>query len=476
MKQTIENIDYEWLTKPTGDPFADVGGIVLGYFADLHPDKDLMGLIERMTDIYVKNWREKLNAFFLNSTITQPAFKGQKAIDATLTYFKELIQDKRDHQEGYCRITGKKTKLFYAGRDNHILSGSGTFINFHSAFESGLTLSKEVLIRMFFVPFGLLQVNDKIALIHSNHLEVNRHFVLKNCEENVQGIGNGSSEGVLKSSLKNPASALFGFIDGCLDELEIVQYGEDIDDLEMERITLNLYHFTNFGASPEIQLYNLHAPLFEFYTTINFDHELKDDWRGFVNAHYHTSKFKHGKFNLANATWEAKNKVAKYDEYKNWGNRIYDNLLLGKPILEYILRWNKQHPFNFEIVEIYQIHVRHMDKHTLDKIKQLADFVVSPQEEDQIKRTITRLRGCKKAHEVRQVLLKWVGQHYQDGGEAPLITLEEYTQYLFPEGVNWQEIRDLLLIGIYQKLHEQQIQIALEASEDEQEETIETIN
>jgi CRISPR-associated protein Cst1 len=88
MKQTIENIDYEWLTKPTGDPFADVGGIVLGYFADLHPDKDLMGLIERMTDIYVKNWREKLNAFFLNSTITQPAFKGQKAIDATLTYFK----------------------------------------------------------------------------------------------------------------------------------------------------------------------------------------------------------------------------------------------------------------------------------------------------------------------------------------------------------------------------------------------------
>lgn len=474
MKKTIENIDYEWLTKPTGDPFADVGSIVLDFFADLHPDEDLLGLIEKMTHIYVDNWGEKLNAFFLNSTITQPAFKGQRAIDETLKYFKELVQDKKEHQEGYCRITGRKTTLFYAGRDNHILSGSGTFINFHSAFEGGLTLSKEILIRMFFVPFGLLQVNDKIALIHSNHLEVNRHFVLKNCEENVQGIGNRSSEGVLKSSLKNPASALFGFIDSCLDELEIVQYSEDIDDLEMESITLNLYHFTNFGASPEIQLYNVYAPQFEFYTTVNFDHEVKDDWRGFVNAHYHNSKFKNAKFDRSTEVWQSKTKVAKYEEYKNWGNQIYDKLLLGQSILENILGWSKKHSFNFKIVEIYQIHVRNMDKHTLDKIKELADFVVSPQEEDPIKRTITRLRGCKRAHEVRQVLLKWVGQHYQNGGEAPLITLEEYTQYLFPEGANWQEIRDLLLIGIYQKLHEHQMQIALEASEDEQE--TETIN
>jgi len=26
MKQNFETIDYEWLTRPTGDPFADAGG------------------------------------------------------------------------------------------------------------------------------------------------------------------------------------------------------------------------------------------------------------------------------------------------------------------------------------------------------------------------------------------------------------------------------------------------------------------
>ncbi|WP_157558707.1 type I-B CRISPR-associated protein Cas8b1/Cst1 [Microscilla marina] len=471
MKKTIENIAYKWLTKPTGDPFVDVGGVVMDYFARLHPGKDVLGLIESMTDIYVNNWSGKLNAFFLNSTITQPAFKGQKKIDETLKYFKELIQDKRAFQEGYCRITGRKTKLFYAGRDNHILSGSGTFINFHSAFESGLTLSKEVLIRIFFVPFGLLQVSDKIALIQSNDLEVSKYFVLKNCQENIQGIATGASEGVLKSSLKNPASALFGFIDDCVSDLKTV-----VDDRsKLKDIAFNIYHFTNFGASPEVQLYHLHSTAFRFYLTC-LNPRYRDDWQGFVSAHYHNSKFKNIKFNRTSAVWEDKTKVAKYGEYKNWSNSIYNKLLLNQPILAEILNWSKKYPFNFKIVEIYQTHIRNMDKHTLNKIKELADFVIRQKEEDKIKRTITRLRGCKSTHEVRQVLLKWVGQHYQNGEQTPLITLEEYTQYLFPEGINWREIRDLLLIGIYQKLHEHQMQIALESSEGDKEEETETIN
>jgi hypothetical protein len=29
MKQNIKTIDYNWLTKPTGDPFADTGGDVV---------------------------------------------------------------------------------------------------------------------------------------------------------------------------------------------------------------------------------------------------------------------------------------------------------------------------------------------------------------------------------------------------------------------------------------------------------------
>ncbi|SHE83712.1 hypothetical protein SAMN05444274_102531 [Mariniphaga anaerophila] len=33
MKHTHKTIDYEWLTKPTGDPFADAGGYVIQYLS-----------------------------------------------------------------------------------------------------------------------------------------------------------------------------------------------------------------------------------------------------------------------------------------------------------------------------------------------------------------------------------------------------------------------------------------------------------
>ncbi|HHU34745.1 MAG TPA: type I-B CRISPR-associated protein Cas8b1/Cst1, partial [Bacteroidetes bacterium] len=64
MKQNIKTIDYEWLTKPTGDPFADIGGYVIQYLWNLYPDKDIVELIEFVTKIYVNNWEGKLHTFF----------------------------------------------------------------------------------------------------------------------------------------------------------------------------------------------------------------------------------------------------------------------------------------------------------------------------------------------------------------------------------------------------------------------------
>ncbi|MEO9210892.1 MAG: hypothetical protein ABI208_07330 [Ginsengibacter sp.] len=74
-----EKINNNWLIKPTGDPFADTGGFVIKYLWTLPhlKDRDIIGLIDYVANIYVNKWGGKLHAFFLNSTITQPAFKGQ---------------------------------------------------------------------------------------------------------------------------------------------------------------------------------------------------------------------------------------------------------------------------------------------------------------------------------------------------------------------------------------------------------------
>jgi CRISPR-associated protein Cst1 len=468
----VAGIELEWLARPTGDPFADAGGYVLEQFWEKHPDKDLLGLIREAANIYVKNWNNNLHSFFLNSTITHNSNKGQKGIDKTLSYFQNLLKDKEPHQEGYCRITGQKTKLFFAGRDNHIMSGSGTLINFHHAFQTGILLSKEVLIRIFFVPLGLVQLGNKVALIHSNDEEVTRFFVKQNLSENFREIGSGASKSILKSEFNNPANALFDFAEKCIANLKVAA-SDRADSSRNRGITLNLYHFSNFGASPEIKLYTLPAVVFAFYVyCLRGEH--KKDWKRFVNNYYRSSKFKDAHFNEEAETWENKKEAVGFDEFKAWRNVVFEKLLSGESLLREFLFWSKKNAFPFHIVEQYQYALRNMDKRTLQKIKELADFIMQ-QDKDFIKKSIRQLNSMKSSFSIRQFLLNLIAKNHKDGNEI-LITLEEYVEYLFPDGASWREIRDLLLIAIYQKLHETKTTLDLELPEPDLEPESETIN
>lgn len=41
MKQNFKTINYEWLTRPTGDPFADAGGFAIEYLSEKFPEMDI---------------------------------------------------------------------------------------------------------------------------------------------------------------------------------------------------------------------------------------------------------------------------------------------------------------------------------------------------------------------------------------------------------------------------------------------------
>ena len=459
MKQKINTIDYEWLTKPTGDPFADTGGYVIKYlWENVYPNKDIDGLIDFVTKVYVNDWEGNLNAFFLNSKITQPAFKGDKKITETLKYYTALIENKEPFEEGYCRISGRKTKLFSAGRDNSIMSGSGKFVNFHHFFDTGIKLSKEILIRMHFVPLGSLLLSGRVALLQSNDRTIIKFFVEENVKQNLNNISVGLKEGVTKSEFKNPANALFNFVN------KVIQLNQ------LKRAaSLTLYHFTNFGASPKIDIYKLPATVFSFYA---YCHKLnyKTDWTNFVRSHYYYSKKKGAIYNPTNENYELEKKGGiesiSFDGYKIWTNWIYDKLLSGKSILPEFLRWSKKgNKLNFDIIKIYQLNIRNMKKETIKKIMELANFIVDDRSEDEIKKFITNLNKILKPYELRRFLLGLVSENYNKNNKKPIITVKDYTDYLFSDGGNAGEIRDVLLIAIYQKMHELNLKVDVELEE-----------
>ncbi|MBL7965469.1 MAG: type I-B CRISPR-associated protein Cas8b1/Cst1 [Prolixibacteraceae bacterium] len=470
MKQTYKTIDYEWLTRPTGDPFADAGGFAIEYLSEKFPEKDILQLIDYITKIYVEKWDAKLNAFFLNSKITQGLFDSDRKKKETHNYFKNVIEETEFHEYGYCRITGKKTLLFFAGRDNTIMTGSGKFINFHHFFQKGISLSKEALIRIHFVPFACQQLQGKISLMQSSNETLSRLFVQITIERNLHEIGVGLSEGVAKSDFNKPANAIFDFVDSALSRLAEFREGNILP-------SLTLYHFTNFGASPEIQLYQLPAKVFLFYRTC-LQPRFKEDWQKFVHFHYYDGQHKGAKYNLQSGKFELvrskETQVIDFDDYKQWFNRILNKLLIDENIRPEILRWARKHPFNFEIVSIYQQNIIGMKKETIIKIKELAAFLVREEDADKIKKRIKALDGAKNASGLRRFILKdVVAANYVAMNENPIVTVDDYVNYLFPDGSFWAEIRDILLIAIYQELHErdlisEELKVELESEVDEE--------
>lgn len=470
MKKTYKTIGYELLTRPTGDPFADAGGFAIEYLSAKFPDKDILDLIDYTTKIYVEKWGGKLNAFFLNSKITQPAFQGSRKIEETIKYFTALINDTEPSEMGYCRITGREAKLFFGGRDNSIMTGSGTLINFHHFFQKGISLSKEALIRIHFVPFACQQLQGKISLMQSSNEALSKLFVKLTVERNLHEIAVGLSDGVAKSDFNKPANAIFDFVDSALSKLNEFGEGNVLP-------SLTLYHFTNFGASPEIQLYQLPAKVFLFYRTC-MQPRFREDWQKFVCSHYYDGQHKGAKYNLLSGKFELikskETEIVEFDDYKQWFNLILNKLLIDESIRTEILRWIRKHSFSFEIVLIYQHNIRGMKKETLNKIKELAAFLVREGDADKIKKRIKALDGAKNASALRRFFLKdVVAPNYAAGNDAPIVSVEDYVNYLFPDGSYWGEIRDILLIAIYQELHErdlisEELKVELESEVEEE--------
>jgi CRISPR-associated protein Cst1 len=454
MKGNYPTIDYEWLTRPTGDPFADAGGYAIEYLSEKFPEKDILELIRYLTvDNYIYTWKGKLHSFYHGSKITNPSIKTDEAkIDGTLKMFTDIINEKEEGELGFCRISGRETKLFSLGRESLMLAGSGGFINFHHFFDDGLKMSKEIVIRMFFMPLSTILLQGKIALIHSNNMEVVKFWAKENCSKNISRIGkdlqNEEDAGALKSKFTKVSNALFSFVDNLL------LYTPDLNN----NTSITLYHCSNFITKSELQIYELPAKAFLFYK-ICLQPMFVDDWLLFVRSHYYDGQHKGATYNQQTEQFElVKSKELEHinrNEYQQWYNSVYNKLLNNESLRPEFLKWSRKHPFKFKIVSLYQQKIIGMKKETISKIKELSVFLVREEDADKIKKRIKALDGAKNASALRRFILKDViAANYAAGNDNAIVTVDDFVYYLFPDGSYWSEIRDILLIAIYQELHE----------------------
>ncbi|MBQ5981465.1 MAG: hypothetical protein IJL54_04770 [Prevotella sp.] len=456
MKETYPNIRYDKLWCPSGDPFVDAGGYALKFLSEQFPEKDILDLIEYATNIYVDRWDSKINPIFLNSKITQTKDNPpQKQKEGTKMFFYSIINDVPSAPFGLCRILGIKSKLYPVGRDLSVLSGSGEFTNFHHSSETGMMLSKEAIIRYHFLPLGCELLDKKLCVISSNNPKTTELYASDCCARTLMHIGQNLSKGILKNESRSTSTAVFRFVDKLLSNYA------NYDGKEC----ISLYHFTNFAAKIDLSIYSLPFQAFYFYI-LSQRNDYRELWNKFVSHYYKTTELKNAKFDESTSLYigfdKKEEKVAQEAQYKYWFNIIYDRLLNGKTILPQILSWSKKNAFNLQLFTNYLILIQKMKNETLNKLHEIADFILRNTPETDINKVIVKLNGINSAFLLRRFILKIVERNYTVGNEEAIVTVEDYTNYLFPETKSWMETRDVLLIYIYQLLHERNIKVEID--------------
>ncbi len=451
-KSSVKKLSEISLRK-TGDPFIDNGTLVIQTLKREFPNKSLFELIEFVIDVYIQKWNQKLHAIFhTNSKLLNPSTPG-KHKELTLQYFEDLIfeSDNDVSITGYCKTCGKSGMLYENSRSFFPLSGSGAFVNFHHAHESGSYLCNECSIKLFFVPLGVLQLGGNIGLLHVQS-DLSEQFIMRRIiQENLNKIARNTSEGILKSKYSNPKNALFEFAG------EIIREAQNEDFVDY----LQLFYFSNFGATPYCNIYVLPNPIFEFLNKVICKE--RSAWYYFVQRYYYV---KGAEWDNEKKDWIQVKKnqkiVLSENEYINNKNIIYERLLAQKSILPQLLRVYREHfknnyeKFPLMIAIHYALEVLEMSREQLMLIQKIVNTVFElSRKENNYKKYVTMLEGAGKAHQLRSALLKIIKANYLNGQKEPLIRLEEYVNYLFPDGQYWGEVRDLLLIHLYEKLHDE---------------------
>lgn len=445
----------------TGDPFVDAGGMALHYLQNVYSEKRLSDLIQLAAEIYVNNWNAKLHSIFHGSKITHDSIKGNDKITQTVNLYSKIINRSNYLQKGNCRICGHEDALYPAGRDQYCLSGSKPFANFHHLHEDGLLVCPSCSIKLFFLPLTLVQMGSMLALLHPTSQTSQDYWIDKTVKVNLDHVGRNTASGILKHKFSNPRNALFDIA------REIIIRSDEQQDEHLQ-----LYHFTNFAASPDCSIYHLPSRIFRFLARV-YKGNLKQQWYQFVRRHFHISK---SQWDIQTASWtDTKANPLKEDDFRNNQNDVYEALLAEKSILPMLRKYAKSCfvnsiKFDSLIASHYAKEVLRMEKKQIQLIQQIADKILElGMKTDSIKKYLVSIEKAGKAHQLRAVLLKVIKDNFKTGGKEPLVTLEDYVNYLFPDGQYWGEIRDLLLIYLYEKMHDNNLASELAKDEDIQE-------
>ena len=379
-------------------------------------------------------WKNWVSIFTTNHPLTHPAKKGNPIANFQEEILNHIANTENLSQNGDCIGCGRRDANTWLSRTGVPLTGSGALLNFFPTFAEGVGYCAACALAIQLSPLVFVASAGKFLMMHSNSWSAIRSWA-RICVDDVrQQVIRREISGCYNRGYANPRNGLF-YMTG-----EMVRYEETRPD---ENITLQIYCFSNFGQSPELEIFHLPAPVFRFLRYA-YQNEFRRGWQQIVLSGYQ---------------WVKWDKVESEEDYKNNRNLVYEFLLQDRSILGFFInRRARKARGNWELISLYLKEVRNMDESRLNAIKRVGDSIAESIRKSERDRRLRQLESAGNYAECRNVLRFVVRDRIQQGEEAPLFSIDDYIENLFPVSTDqttyWRETRDLLVFRIYEKLHD----------------------
>ena len=367
---------------------------------------------------------------------------------------------KFDNKKGYCRVCGKNTTLFSSTRINNIVVGSGKMVNFHHNFESGIFLCPQCLFKIFLVPLAIYQTNSFI-LVKPNGDNLKSYIkdkIIKPCylaTLSPNGDRGSTKYYIKKCKLNNILYLLAN------DLIKINERNMKKDRWFEEQISL--YQFKN-GKEPFLKIIDLPSNVYKFLgSMLGGSNETAESWKKFIYFHYKPySKLTTNE--LRHCEWKDEKIFKKgksiEDIFEN-SNSIIDRLINGESLIRSIRKYNEKRIYlnkaylTWEIITKYIKEILNMNSETLATLyefgKKMSRLL---KDSDSKKKILYYIRSSVSRNSFISNIEK-----IQKKYSISLISLNDLLSKLLPSNQHWLEIRELLLIHLYDLMQKENIDL-----------------
>jgi CRISPR-associated protein Cst1 len=447
-----------------GDPIVDSGLMAIKLLTkrELYDcsNEDLKKQSDDLVNLYLTPaWSKDILSIFPNSTYVQTARNYDKEANSK-EFLQELIDNINnfDADAGYCIFCGKPA---YKRRDGKPfvktqipLIGSSDYTNFFPSFKNGIDICARCALAVQFAPILFYKTGGKPSAISCNNKDVIKAFGMEcieyiNKQKVLNAFKSKETSGIFDEGFKSPQNALFHLA---------YKLSTNYKSLLNSNEEIMIYRIDNYNQNPSgVSIYKLPNNVFKFVISMMKSPEYKRIWYVLLSEHYH-------------------GKEVTKDGLPFWKvhyNTIHDNLLNNRSILWAFRDDKAKEPtVPFIIVEHYMDLVRNMNKQRIEAIRNLADKIAICIEETKDKRRINDIVSAKDLPAFRNQLRHIFRDWQKLGKDEPMITYDEYIATVIPGDYSgWREVRDLMIIRLYEKLHdmlstEKEDEVELEGDEE----------